>query len=223
MEQHVKILMVDDHPMIIEGYQNTLVATKKEFQQLNIDIAHDCDMANELIKKAADAQPYDVLFFDISLPASKDGLITSGEDLAKIARVYLPNAKVIILTMFNESFRILNIIKEINPEGLLIKSDLTSSELAEAFQHILNNETYYSSTVSNFLNTSITSDIYVDETNRKILHLLSQGIKTRSLREHIDLSMSAIEKRKKQLKMLFSIEDGKDESLLKEARNKGFL
>jgi len=35
--------------------------------------------------------------------------------------------------------------------------------------------------------------------------------------------MSAIEKRKKQLKMLFSIEDGKDESLLKEARNKGFL
>jgi DNA-binding NarL/FixJ family response regulator len=223
MEQHVKILMVDDHPMIIEGYQNTLVATKKEFQQLNIDIAHDCDMANELIKKAANAQPYDVLFFDISLPASKDGLITSGEDLAKIARVYLPNAKVIILTMFNESFRILNIIKEINPEGLLIKSDLTSSELAEAFQHILNNETYYSSTVNNFLNTSITSNIYVDETNRKILHLLSQGVKTRSLREHIDLSMSAIEKRKKQLKLLFSIQDGKDESLLKEARSKGFL
>lgn len=223
MEQHVKILMVDDHPMIIEGYQNTLIATKKEFQQLNIDIAHDCDMANELIKKAASTKPYDVLFFDISLPASKDGLITSGEDLAKIARLYLSDAKIIILTMFNESFRILNIIKEINPEGLLIKSDLTSSELAEAFQHILNSETYYSSTVSNFLNTSITSDIYVDETNRKILHLLSQGIKTRSLREHIDLSMSAIEKRKKQLKMLFSIEDGKDESLLKEARNKGFL
>ena len=223
MEQHVKILMVDDHPMIIEGYQNTLIATKKEFQQLDIDIAHDCDMANELIKKAASSKPYDVLFFDISLPASKDGLITSGEDLAKIARVYLPEGKIIILTMFNESFRILNIIKEINPEGLLIKSDLTSSELAEAFQHILNNQTYYSSTVSNFLNTSITSNLYVDETNRKILHLLSQGIKTRSLREHIDLSMSAIEKRKKQLKLLFSIQDGKDESLLKEARSKGFL
>jgi DNA-binding NarL/FixJ family response regulator len=125
--------------------------------------------------------------------------------------------------MFNESFRILNIIKEINPEGLLIKSDLTSSELAEAFQHILKGEIYYSSTVSNFLNTSITSNIFVDETNRKILHLLSQGVKTRSLTEHIDLSMSAIEKRKKQLKMLFSIRDGKDESLLKEARSKGFL
>jgi len=223
MEQHLKILMVDDHPMIIEGYQMTLVATKKPHQHLDIDIAHDCDMANQLIRKAADNEPYDVLFFDISLPASKDGLITSGEDLAKIARVYLPDAKVIILTMFNESFRILNIIKEINPEGLLIKSDLTSSELAEAFQHILYSPPYYSSTVSTFLNTTITSDIYLDETNRKILHLLSQGVKTKTLKEHIDLSMSAIEKRKKHLKLLFDVEDGKDETLLKEARIKGFL
>ena len=224
MEQHLRILMVDDHPMIIEGYQMTLIATKKAHQHLEIDIAHDCDMANELIRKAANSeQPYDVLFFDISLPASKDGLITSGEDLAKIARTYLPDSKVIILTMFNESFRILNIIKEINPEGLLIKSDLTSSELAEAFQHILSSPPYYSSTVNNFLNTTITSDVYLDDINRKILHLLSQGIKTRSLKEYIDLSMSAIEKRKKQLKLLFSVEDGKDETLLKIAREKGFL
>jgi len=221
--QELKILMVDDHPMIIEGYQNILLATKKTSQELSIDVAYDCDKANEFIRKSANSVPYNVLFFDISLPASKDGLITSGEDLAKIARTYLPEAKVIILTMFNESFRILNIIKEINPEGLLIKSDLTSSELAEAFQHILVEPPYYSSTVSNFLKTTISSDIYLDEVNRKILHLLSQGIKTRSLKDYIDLSMSAIEKRKKHLKELFLVEDGKDETLLNEARQKGFL
>lgn len=223
-EQHIKILMVDDHPMIIEGYQNTLLATRKSNQQLDIDIANDCEMANTLILKSSNStKPYDICFFDISLPASNDGLITSGEDLAKIARVYLPDAKVVILTMFNESFRVHNIIKEINPDGMLIKSDLTSSELAEAFQSILVNPPYYSSTVSNFLKTSSTSDIYVDEINRKILYLLSQGVKTKSLREYIDLSMSAIEKRKKQLKLLFDIEDGKDETLLNEARTKGFL
>lgn len=223
MEQHLNILMVDDHPMIIEGYQNTLLATKRENQHLTIDIALNCDRANELIKKSADKTPYDILFFDISLPPSKDGQITSGEDLAKIARVYLPNAKVIILTMFNESYRILNIIKEVQPEGLLIKSDLTSRELAEAFQHILENPPYYSSTVNKFLRTTVTSDIYVDDINRKILHLLSNGVSTKGLKEHIDLSMSAIEKRKKHLKLLFSVEDGKDETLLFEARKKGFI
>ena len=96
-------------------------------------------------------------------------------------------------------------------------------ELAEAFQHILVSPPYYSSTVNNYLKKSVTSDIYIDDINRKILHLLSQGIKTRSLKEYIDLSMSAIEKRKKQMKLLFSVEDGKDETLLKEARDKGFL
>ena len=223
MTQELKILMVDDHPMIIEGYQNTLIASKKVHQEIVIDIAHDCDRANELIKNAANTEHYDVLFFDISLPSSKDGLITSGEDLAKIARTYLPDAKIIILTMFNESFRILNIINEINPEGLLIKSDLTSSELAEAFQHILLDPPYYSSTVSNFLKTTVSHDLYLDNINRKILYLLSQGVKTKSLRDYVDLSMSAIEKRKKHLKDLFLIEDGKDETLLSEARKKGFL
>lgn len=215
--------MVDDHPIIIEGYQNTLMATKKEDQTLLIDTANSSDAANQLMQKASKEKPYDICFFDISLPSSADGTINSGEDLAKISRTLLPDAKIVILTMFNESYRIHNIIKEISPDGFLIKSDLTSSELAEAFQHILNSPPYYSSTVSNFLRKSVTSDIYVDDINRKILHLLSQGIKTRSLKEHIDLSMSAIEKRKKQMKLLFSVEDGKDETLLEEARKKGFL
>lgn len=221
--QHINILMVDDHPIIIEGYQNTLMATKKDDQTLLIDTANSCDAANQLMQRASKEKPYDVCFFDISLPSSADGSINSGEDLALIAKTILPDAKIVILTMFNESYRIHNIIKEISPDGFLIKSDLTSSELAEAFQHILNSPPYYSSTVSNYLRKSITSDIYIDEINRKILHLLSQGIKTRSLTEHIDLSMSAIEKRKKQMKLLFSVEDGKDETLLEEARRKGFL
>lgn len=215
--------MVDDHPIIIEGYQNILMDTKKEDQILRIDTANDCDTADELLRRAANEKPYDICFFDISLPGSSDGRLASGEDLAKLTRRIMPKAKVVILTMFNESFRVHNIIKQINPEGFLIKGDMTSSELAEAFQHILSSPPYYSSTVSNFLKKSVFSDIYVDEINRKILHLLSQGVRTKTLREHINLSMSAIEKRKKQLKLLFSVNDGKDETLIAKARNKGFV
>lgn len=221
--QHINILMVDDHPIIIEGYQNTLMATKNDDQVLLIDTANDCDTANLLLQKASKEKTYDICFFDISLPASSDGKITSGEDLAKIAKALMPETKIVILTMFNETYRIHNIIKEISPDGFLIKSDMTSMELAEAFQHILVSPPYYSSTVNNYLKKSVTSDIYIDEHNRKILHLLSQGIKTRSLKEYIDLSMSAIEKRKKQMKLLFSVTDGKDETLLTKAREMGFL
>ncbi len=215
--------MVDDHPIIIEGYQNVLMATKAEDQTLLIDTANNCDTAELMINRASKGTAYDVCFFDISLPASEDGRFASGEDLALLAKKVLPNAKIVILTMFNESFRIHNIIKEIDPDGFLIKSDLTSMELADAFQQILKSPPYYSSTVSNYVKKTITSDIYIDDVNRKILHLLSQGIKTKSLNEYIPLSTSALEKRKKQLKLLFSVTDGKDETLLQEARDKGYL
>lgn len=224
MIEKIKILMIDDHPMIIEGYQNTLLFTKKDNQELEIDIANNCDEAIVFMDKSiANGMPYDVLFVDISLPPSTDGLMSSGEDLAEYARQVLPNSKVIILTMFNESFRIHNIIKTIDPEGFLIKSDLTSSELASAFQAVLNNPPFYSGTVNSHIRKTITSDIVIDEKNRKILHLLSQGVKTKNLASHLDISLSAVEKRKKQLKDLFNVQDGQDETLLNEARKKGFV
>ena len=224
MIQKIKILMIDDHPMIIEGYQNTLLFTKKENQELQIDIANNCDEAVALMNKSVENElPYNVLFVDISLPPSTDGKMTSGEDLAGYARKILPESKVIILTMFNEPFRIHNIIKTIDPEGFLIKSDLTSSELASAFQAVLNNPPFYSGTVNSFIRKAIASDIVVDEKNRKILYLLSQGVKTKSLASHLDVSLSAVEKRKKHLREIFEVHDGQDETLLNEARKRGFI
>jgi len=224
MTETIRILMIDDHPMIIEGYQNTLLFTKKENQSLDIEIANNCDEAIMAMDKSVKTnRPFQVLFVDISLPPSKDGSMNSGEDLAIYARTILPKAKIIILTMFNESYRIHNIMKNINPEGFLIKSDLTSSELASAFQAVLYNPPFYSGTVNSHLRKTNESDIIIDDKNRKILYLLSQGAKNKSLAEHLGISVSAIEKRKKHLREIFLIDDCLDETLINEARKKGFI
>jgi len=224
MQTTLRILMTDDHPMIIEGYQNTLIATKKADQNLIIDIANNCDESVKFMENGVEKNnPYDVLFMDISLPPSSDGKFNTGEDLAMYARSIMPKAKIIILTMFNETYRIHNIVRTINPEGFLIKSDLTSKELANAFQAVLSNPPFYSGTVNSLIRKTVSTNIVLDDVNRKILHLLSQGIKTKNLKEHIDLSLSAIEKRKKYMKEVFFIEDGSDESLLEKAKNKGII
>lgn len=224
MEETIRILMTDDHPIIIEGYQNTLLATKKENQILQIDIANTCDQSIDFMKKAVDKElPYHVLFMDISLPPSEDGGFTSGEDLAKYARRIMPSAKIIMLTMFNEPYRIHYIIKDIDPEGFLIKSDLTSRELASAFQAVLFKPPFYSATVSTTIRKTITDDINLDDIDRKILYLLSQGIRTKSLKDHFEISLSAIEKRKKQLKIIFEVENSNDENLLAVAKKAGFI
>ena len=222
--QELKILMVDDHPMIIEGYMHTLMATKKESQLLEIDIASDCDSALKAIQKAKNiGVPYDIFFFDISIPASSDGLYQSGEDLAKRVRMVQPGAKIVILTMFEEVYRIHDIIRTINPEGFLIKSDLTSSELASAFQAIQNNPPFYSGTINKVLRKSLHNPVALDLINHKMLHLLSLGVKTKDLVKHLDLTLSAIEKRKKSLKELFFVDDGKDETLINIAKEKGYI
>lgn len=224
MQTTIRILMTDDHPMIIEGYQNTLIATKKADQNLKIDIANNCDESIKFMENAvAKENLYDVLFMDISLPPSSDGKFNTGEDLAMYARSIMPKAKIIILTMFNEVYRIHNIVKTINPEGFLIKSDLTSRELANAFQAVLNNPPFYSGTVNSLIRKTVSTNVVLDDVNRKILHLLSQGIKTKNLKAHVDLSLSAIEKRKKYMKEVFFVEDGSDESLLDRARDKGII
>ena len=222
--QELKILMVDDHPMIIEGYMHTLMASKKENQSLTIDIASDCDSALKAMKKAKSiGVPYNIYFFDISIPESSDGLYKSGEDLAKRVRMVEEDAKIVILTMFDEVYRIHDIIKTINPEGFLIKSDLTSSELASAFQAIQNNPPFYSGTINKILRKSLQNPITLDLINHKMLHLLSLGVKTKDLVKHLDLTLSAIEKRKKNIKELFFVEDGKDETLIKIAKEKGYI
>ena len=67
MTENIKILMIDDHPMIIEGYQNTLLFSKKDNQELKIDIANNCDEAVVWMNKSLQMEkPYDVLFVDIS-------------------------------------------------------------------------------------------------------------------------------------------------------------
>ncbi|AXO80446.1 DNA-binding response regulator [Olleya aquimaris] len=220
----LRILMVDDHPMIIEGYQHTLLANKKPNQTLDIDIATDCDSALDAIKKSRSmGKPYNIYFFDISIPASQDGIYKSGEDLAKYIKQVQPEAKVVILTMFNEVYRIHSIIRSINPEGFLIKSDLTSSELASAFDAIQNNPPFYTGTITNVIKRSIFNPIEVDEINHKMLHFLSLGVKTKDLVGHLGITLSAIEKRKKNLKDLFIVDDGKDETLIAIAKDKGYI
>ncbi|WP_452222300.1 response regulator [Lacinutrix salivirga] len=224
MAEFLKILTIDDHPMIIEGYKNTIMATKKETLTLKIDMAHNCDEAIRLIRKSlAIKNPYNILFVDISIPPSSDGKIADGQDLAQIAREISNQSKIIILTMFNEPYRIQSIIQNIDPEGFLIKSDLTSRELASAFQAVLKNPPFYSTTVTNYIKQEYTNKIKLDATDRKILQLLSEGVRTKNLHLHIKLSTSAIEKRKKNLRKTFALDNIDDETLINEARKKGFI
>ena len=212
--------MIDDHPTIIEGYKKILSYNKD--LKLHILIAKDCDQATRQINKAKLNGGFDMFFIDIQLPASKDGTLTSGEDLALYAKEKFPDAKIVILTMIDSVDRLHNIIKTVPHDSILIKSDTTKKVLRLAFETVLKNKQYYSKTVKKLKNRIIQNDYVLDENDMKILHHLSKGVKTKNLVDYIDLSLSAIEKRKKHIKLVFDA-DGDDALLLLEAKKRGFL
>ena len=226
MKPKFKILIVDDHPMIVEAYKNLLASAELKEYNFSVETAFDIDSALSKIERSAEAsKPYDICFFDIKLPPSSDGKIISGEGLALVARELLPEAKIVILTMFNENHRIYNLLKTVNPDGLLIKNDITSRDFIIAMDSIINNPPYYSSTVINYFRKQSVADPdqLLDDINRKIVYFLSQGVKTKNLPNHINLSLSAIEKRKITIKNLLKLQDANDEDMIEEARKRGFI
>ena len=125
--------------------------------------------------------------------------------------------------MFNDNFRIHSILKNVNPDGFLVKSDVNSTELLKAFNKIVENPPYYSQSVNQFLRNEIANRSVIDEIDRKILYHLSKGIQTKDLPEYVSLSINAIEKRKKALRTLFDIQTRNDTSLLQKAKEQGFI
>jgi DNA-binding NarL/FixJ family response regulator len=216
------ILIVDDHPFIIEGYKNAITRYKPKKFEFSISQANDCESAYKIITNP-DTEAYDIAFLDISMPAYEEKGIYSGEDLAKLINEFMPSCKIILLTMYTELLKIKTIIKTINPSGLVIKNDLTFDELIFAFDKVIKNEIYYSQSVQKILDLSEKDVIEIDQFDTQILFHLSKGTKLNDIPQYIPISLGAMERRKLNLKELFKVQDGSDVDLIREAKNKGVL
>ncbi|WP_432222530.1 response regulator [Flavobacterium sp. TMP13] len=216
------ILIVDDHPFIIEGYKNGIARYKSDEYEFSITQAKDCESAYNIITGST-VNPFDIAFLDISMPAYEEKNIFTGEDLAKLINAKMGTCKVILLTMFTEMLKIKTIIKKINPSGLIIKNDLTFDELLFGFDKVINNEKYYSKSVLKMLQQSKNNAIELDQFDREILFHLSKGTEDKEFPKYIPITLSAIERRKVELKKLFKIKSGLDSELIKEAKLKGFI
>ncbi|MFV8356435.1 response regulator [Flavobacterium sp. XS1P32] len=216
------ILIVDDHPFIIEGYKNAITRYLPDQFEFFITQAKDCESGYNSITNSGIAH-FDIAFLDISMPPYEEKNMYSGEDLAKLILEFMPNCKIILLTMFTEFLKIKTIINTINPSGLVIKNDLTFDELIYAFNKIINNEQYYSDSVLKMLVQSEEGSIEVDVFDKQILFHLSKGTKLKDFPQYIPISLGAIDNRKLNLKRLLKVESGSDSDLILAAKSKGLL
>jgi len=217
------ILIVDDHPINVDGYQTILsnIESNKEAQYL---IAFDCEQAyNTINNNHLVDNTIDFAFIDVSLPPYEEKKILSGSDIAMLIRKLFPQCKIIIISMHKEPLRVNQIYKSVNPEGFIAKSDINYKCFPEIFQSIEKNEVHFSKSIKLSQKIMIQKNINWDDNDSKILQLIAQGIKTINLPDFIPLSLSSIEKRKANIKKQLILNSGSDKELIDIAKNLGFL
>lgn len=219
---NIKILMIDDHPLILEGYKTTLSQNKLGIT-LSARTITSLEEGYHLSQNKVELAEFSICFIDRNMPPYLQKDVENGEDLAVLLKATNPNLKVVILTSHDEPILLYELKNRLQPEGILVKSDLDYRSMQDAFQKIVEGQNYYSQVAKQGFETIKKHLNDFDQTDRRIILLLSQGLRTKTLPESLDLSLSTINTRKKLIKDKLRVPHGDDEAIVKAARKFGLL
>jgi DNA-binding NarL/FixJ family response regulator len=146
-----------------------------------------------------------------------------GEDLGLLAKKISPSSKVVFLSSFSDSYRINNILKTVNPDGYMVKSEVDERTLRDMVKTVMEKPPYYTAAALQAIRRKMANEDQIDDRDKKILYQLSLGTKTKDISSLLAASSTTIENRKRQLKIIFGVENGNDFALIEEARKRGFI
>lgn len=180
----VRIMLVDDHPMVRRGVQ-ALLEMDGVFRVCAE--AEDCASALEL---AAEARP-DVVVLDLSLP---DG---SGLDLILALKTELPDTEIVVFTLL-ETELAFGCALRAGARGYVFKSD-PAERLVEAVRAAAVRQSRFSPAVSDrlletFLQAPSTNigDLLTTR-ERQVVRLIAQGYRNKYVGSYLGISLKTVE------------------------------
>lgn len=142
MEDNLRILVVDDHQLMAEGIVSALSQISEGYDIISFN---SCDEAFEHLFEAADKNPIDILFTDLSFEnTDEDTIIDGGESLIRKVREEGIPLKIGVITGHTETNRVFNVIKNLNPDAYILKNQCTKDELTYAIQQMKRGISFYS-------------------------------------------------------------------------------
>lgn len=218
------ILIVEDLPLLNDVYKMYFKSLMEENEhwKFNIKDGNTCDRVLYVLKNQTPSEGFDLVISDYKLTPSADGKYLSGEDIALYIREKFPRTPI----LFNADVEkpiILGLLKNIKPEGILLKTESTAEILMRAVIEILQGGSYYGKSVLQIMRLPFETDLILDEWDRKLLYELNRGTNTTHIPNILPLSLSSVARRKRRLKEIFEVEGEADRELLDKARALGFL
>ena len=217
-----RILLVDDHPLILEGYRMALLSHETFAQGFMFEKAVDCTQAKQKIDEAISSkEPYEVALVDFSLPKGEESAWEDGGDIIRYIKKEMPTCKTVTITGHTEILTIYDIVKNIRPMSIIGKNEITPQALIDLVHLVLSGNAYQSPMVKRCLEEMVYKEVLYDDYNRMILLLLAKGHKLVDLEQYVPLAAPTIKKRIAKMKVAFGAADSA--TLVQEAIKQGFV
>lgn len=184
----VKVMVVDDHPLVLESIRQLL---KPHFTI--VGLVQD---SSQILPRALEYKP-DVILLDACMP----GL--SGVALIKPLKKLLPTVKVILVTMLAAAISISEAFRA-GADGYVLKQS-ASDELREAIDRVLlANERFLSQRIDAEVREALEYEWFRPRSysseltgrQREILVLLAKGRTMKHIAQQLDISVKAVESHK---------------------------
>jgi two-component system, NarL family, nitrate/nitrite response regulator NarL len=186
----IRIAMVDDHQIIIDG----ITALLKQDEVLDIVItANSAEAMLQLLYK----NEVDILLTDVVM----DGM--SGQELAKEVKNIFPHIKIIALSMSGVGETVEEMINDADISGYLLKQT-GKEELVEAIKKVFNGGQHFQPLVldelakqANIKNQTSAANITVRE--KEIIQLLEKDLSNKEIADSLFLSVRTVETHRKNI------------------------
>ncbi len=178
MESKIRVLIADDHQLVIQG----ILFSLKEIGDFDVLTTNNCDDAFQLIKTHQNNNPFHLLFTDLSFDnATEDTNLDGGEELIKAIRNNNFDIKIAVITGHAETNRVYNVISNLNPNAYLLKSKCDAKEIGFAIQKMLTNDYYYTHEIHQKIMRRNIIQIQMDDVAIQILKELPKHPKINNL------------------------------------------
>lgn len=188
----VKVLVVDDHPMVLEGMKSML-------QQIEfVDMTGIASNAYEALEKIKTILP-DIVITDINMPE-----ISGIELTLKITKEY-PSVKVIAMSTFKERSYISQMVQN-GASGYLVKS-ASKEEIEEAILSVYEGKLYMSVDINLSANEKekLISLPTLSSREKEVLALIADGFTNPQIASKLFLSMHTVDSHRKNLLTKFEV------------------
>jgi DNA-binding NarL/FixJ family response regulator len=203
----VKILIVDDHPLVLEGLKSLLSDSE------GISVAGTASNAIDAIAFLKNNE-VDIAFLDINLPD------ISGIELCKKVKEQFPDVKTLALSTFSERAYVSRMIQN-GASGYLIKSS-SKEEILEAIQQVQAGGYFMNVNFDQNSSAPAPKTVpFLTRREKEVLLLIAEGLTNPQIADQLFISVTTVNSHRQNLLMKFEVSN--TASLIKLAAGLGLI